>query len=244
MDARLQAQFGHVGLGLLEHRRAAADEHQVQVGTLGHQRPHGVDEFAVPLGGAHHRHAADHDIVGRQAQLAAQGRVFDGRRQHDGRIHRGDMAGGYAAFDEVLAHVVADRGDAVRQPGIGPERADPVGQVAGTHDQRRARQPAGGRGDHGIAPAVRVQHVVAALAQQAAQAQHAAQVIARPVHFQRVHGEAGLGQAARQLGLRLADRLHVMAALAHGRHFLEDAPFLAAETGGGFGMHDTQWPHQ
>lgn len=116
--------------------------------------------------------------------------------------------------------------------------------MARAHDERRAGQAAGRGGDHGIAAAVGVEHIVAAALEQAAQAQHALDVVERAVHVERMHGKAGIPQAFAQLRIGLDDGLHVVAALAHGQHLLEDAALLAAETGGGLGVDNTQGPHQ
>ncbi|KAG1321205.1 hypothetical protein G6F63_013892 [Rhizopus arrhizus] len=244
MDAVLQAQGGHVALGLLEDRRAAADEHQVQLGPACHQRHDRVDQVLVAFRGAHARHAAHDDIVIRQGEFIAQGRTFDRRRQHDGRVDGGHLVGRHAALDQVFTHMITDRRDPVRQTGVGPHRSHLVRQMAGSHDQRGARQSGGQRCDDRIAPAVGVEHIEAPFLQDAAHGSHALQVIHRPVHVDLMHGKAGIRKAFDQQGPRLADGFDMVATRTHGRHFLEDPPFLTAKAGGGFRMHDTQFSHQ
>ncbi|KAG1391826.1 hypothetical protein G6F59_014783 [Rhizopus arrhizus] len=145
-----------------------------------------------------------------------------------------------AAIQQLLAHVAADGNDAVRQPGVGVERIDGLGQMPRAHDQRRAGQARSHGGQHGVAAAVGVHDVETLAPQQAPHEHHAAQEIARAVHDDAVHREAGLAQAVSEFGPGLADQLQVMAALAHGDHLFVDAEFLPAERRGRLGVQDAQ----
>ena len=59
-------------LQLLEDRRAAADDRQVQVWPIRHERGDGLDEMAVAFVGPEHGNAADDDIRISEAELPAQ----------------------------------------------------------------------------------------------------------------------------------------------------------------------------
>ncbi|MNV48084.1 hypothetical protein D3C71_1399750 [compost metagenome] len=91
---------------------------------------------------------------------------------------------------------------------------------------------------------MRVEHIKAPFPQYPADGGHALEVIHRAVHVDLVHREAGVRQAFDQQGPRLDDGFNVVASRTHGRHFLEDPPLLAPETGGRFRMDDTQASHQ
>ncbi|EWM45423.1 hypothetical protein D557_3425 [Bordetella holmesii 70147] len=86
-----------------------------------------------------------------------------------------------------------------------------------------------------------IQDVEVPLFQNAPDLRQTAQQVCHSAHGQTVHGETEFGRFGGHLRLGLADEFNVVAALAHGGHFFENAPFLTAEAGRGFGMKDAQW---
>ncbi|MNL61801.1 hypothetical protein D3C87_1857680 [compost metagenome] len=115
--------------------------------------------------------------------------------------------------------------------------------MAGPHDQRRPDEPAGGGGNDGVAPAVRVEHIETTFLEDLLDGRDAFHVIHGPPHIEGMHGKAGIAKTFGQLRLRLADRFKMMPARAHRVHLLEYPSFLPAEAGGCFRVNDTQARH-
>ena len=167
---------------LLRQRHAIAHQHQMRVGMAARHPAEGLDQILMPFSARITATQPTTLASGGNRQLAAQAGARPVRRQGHRRMDHLDRLGPRAAFQQLAAHIAADGDHAVRQPGIGVQRVDRLGQVARAHDQRRAGQPRADGRQHGVAPAVRVQHIEAPAAQHPSQRRHAAQEIHRPVH--------------------------------------------------------------
>src|SRR3546814_7994654 len=109
----------------------------------------------------------------------------------------------------------------MRNHGIRQQRSHAIGQMACTHDQRRARQPPCTASHYRVAAAMRIQHIETPAAQHLANGDNAFHKIDRPVHIGGVYGKALLAQALRQHGMRLADCFKMVAPVRLEEHTSE-----------------------
>src|SRR5690606_30647329 len=89
-----------------------------------------------------------------------------------------------------------------------------------------------------------IEHIKASAAQDSPDCKHTLDEIDRPIHWRGMYRKAFVAQALDKLRLRLADRLEMMTAIAHGQQHPEYILLLPAKPGRRLGMQYAQGSHE